>query len=262
MVGGAVGQDDAGASLLSAMTAAGVDVQDVSRADAATGTALVLVDGGGGENQIVVCPGANALVSWRVLRSLMTRPSCANSKWTRRLCWKPHARPRGFFVLNAAPAAPIIPELLERCDLVIVNETEYQLIPALRDAPLVAVTYGGGEVRRSSSTANGWPGGLRRCESPTLPTPSVPGGTPSAPRWSWRSSPDLSTRTLVSSQRRWCRRCQGQLLAACAAAAGALRRGDADCSSARLTSGNAVGAEDATIATEADHDNYSAPGTA
>jgi len=33
--------------------------------------------------------------------------------------------------------------LLERCDLVIVNESEYALIPALASAKLVAVTYGG-----------------------------------------------------------------------------------------------------------------------
>ncbi|HKU31472.1 MAG TPA: PfkB family carbohydrate kinase, partial [Arthrobacter sp.] len=42
-----------------------------------------------------------------------------------------------------APAAPLLPELLDRCDLVIVNETEYALIPELQNAPLVAVTYGG-----------------------------------------------------------------------------------------------------------------------
>jgi hypothetical protein len=51
-------------------------------------------------------------------------------------------RSTGFFVLNAAPAMDLPAELLERCDLVIVNETEYQLIPALADAKLVAVTYG------------------------------------------------------------------------------------------------------------------------
>ena len=48
----------------------------------------------------------------------------------------------GLFVLNAAPAMDLPAELLERCDLVIVNETEYELIPALADAKLVAVTYG------------------------------------------------------------------------------------------------------------------------
>jgi ribokinase len=45
-------------------------------------------------------------------------------------------------VLNAAPAMDLPAELLQRCDLVIVNETEYELIPALADAKLVAVTYG------------------------------------------------------------------------------------------------------------------------
>jgi ribokinase len=49
----------------------------------------------------------------------------------------------GFFVLNAAPAMDLPAELLERCDLVIVNESEYALIPALSSARLVAVTYGG-----------------------------------------------------------------------------------------------------------------------
>ncbi|MGF4045363.1 ribokinase [Paenarthrobacter nitroguajacolicus] len=139
---GAVGQDDAGASLLSAMTAAGVDVQDVSRADAATGTALVLVDGGG-ENQIVVCPGANALVSLEGVTFADDEAVLCQLEVDQEVVLEAARQAKGFFVLNAAPAAPIIPELLERCDLVIVNETEYQLIPALRDAPLVAVTYGG-----------------------------------------------------------------------------------------------------------------------
>ncbi len=52
-------------------------------------------------------------------------------------------RSKGYFVLNAAPAMDLPAELLERCDLVIVNESEYALIPALAEAKLVAVTYGG-----------------------------------------------------------------------------------------------------------------------
>src|SRR5438067_6180648 len=59
---GAVGKDDSGRTLLDAMAAAGVETLDVTQVDAATGTALVLVDSQG-ENQIVVCPGANADVS-------------------------------------------------------------------------------------------------------------------------------------------------------------------------------------------------------
>ena len=139
---GAVGQDDAGRSLLSAMAAAGVDVQDVARADAATGTALVLVDGEG-ENQIVVCPGANASVSLEGVTFADDEAVLCQLEVDQEVVLEAARRAKGFFVLNAAPAAPLIPELLERCDLVIVNETEYELIPALRDAPLVAVTYGG-----------------------------------------------------------------------------------------------------------------------
>ena len=50
---------------------------------------------------------------------------------------------QGVFVLNAAPAMDLPAELLERCDLVIVNESEYALIPALEETKLLAVTYGG-----------------------------------------------------------------------------------------------------------------------
>jgi ribokinase len=59
---GAVGAAD-GAASLDALTADRVDVTHVLRCDAATGTAVVLVDEQTGENQIAVVPGANALVS-------------------------------------------------------------------------------------------------------------------------------------------------------------------------------------------------------
>ncbi|WP_026543110.1 ribokinase [Paenarthrobacter nicotinovorans] len=139
---GAVGQDDAGLSLISAMAGAGVDVQDIARVDAATGTALVLVDSNG-ENQIVVCPGANANVSVERIQFADNEAVLCQLEVDQDVVLEAARRAKGFFALNAAPAAPLIPELLERCDLVIVNETEYELIPALRDAPLVAVTYGG-----------------------------------------------------------------------------------------------------------------------
>lgn len=139
---GAVGQDDAGLSLIGAMAGAGVDVQDIAQMEAATGTALVLVDAEG-ENQIVVCPGANGSVSLEGVSFADKEAVLCQLEVDQNVVLEAARRTKGFFVLNAAPAAPIIPELLERCDLVIVNETEYELIPALRDAPLVAVTYGG-----------------------------------------------------------------------------------------------------------------------
>ncbi|XAS73348.1 ribokinase [Micrococcaceae bacterium Sec5.1] len=139
---GAVGRDEAGRSLLDAMASAGVDVQDIAQVDAATGTALVLVDGEG-ENQIVVCPGANADVSVEGVSFAEEEAVLCQLEVDQDVVLEAARRTKGYFALNAAPAAPIIPELLERCDLVIVNETEYALIPALRTAPLVAVTYGG-----------------------------------------------------------------------------------------------------------------------
>jgi ribokinase len=139
---GAVGQDDAGLGLISAMAGAGVDVHDIARVDAATGTALVLVDSEG-ENQIMVCPGANATVSVESVLFADNEAVLCQLEVDQDVVLETARRTSGFFALNAAPAAPLIPGLLELCDLVIVNETEYELIPALRNAPLVAVTYGG-----------------------------------------------------------------------------------------------------------------------
>lgn len=139
---GAVGDDAQGRLMLEALSAAGADTAGVAVLDGdATGTALIVVDRDG-ENQIVVCPGANAAFSLEgvefgpdetVLCQLeVGLPVVLEAAW----------RAKGFFVLNAAPAMDLPAELLERCDLVIVNETEYELIPALADAKLVAVTYG------------------------------------------------------------------------------------------------------------------------
>src|SRR5699024_9471824 len=52
------------------------------------------------------------------------------------------ARVPGYLVINAAPALPLPAEVVDRADLIIVNETEYRLLPQLESAKLVAVTYG------------------------------------------------------------------------------------------------------------------------
>ncbi|MRH28447.1 ribokinase [Microbacterium sp. SYP-A9085] len=58
---GALGDDDRAAVALSLLADAGVDLAGVSRADAPTGIARITVDAGG-ENTIIVIPGANARV--------------------------------------------------------------------------------------------------------------------------------------------------------------------------------------------------------
>ncbi|AXJ10230.1 ribokinase [Arthrobacter sp. PM3] len=139
---GAVGDDAPGRLMLAALSGAGVDTADVEVLDGgATGTALIVVDRDG-ENQIVVCPGANAGFSLEGVSFGPDETVLCQLEVSLPVVLDAARRSTGFFVLNAAPAMDLPAELLERCDLVIVNESEYQLIPALAGANLVAVTYG------------------------------------------------------------------------------------------------------------------------
>ena len=124
---GAIGDDAFGEEAGVALRAAGVELE-LGRA-ATTGIALILV-AAGGENQIVVVPGANAHVA-------LTSPGGAV------LCQLEvpdevvyaAARNADFFALNAAPARPIGIEP----DLLIVNRLEHEVVSR---GKLVAVTYG------------------------------------------------------------------------------------------------------------------------
>ncbi|MEW1820894.1 ribokinase [Arthrobacter sp. NPDC080031] len=139
---GAVGGDGQGQVMLSSLSSVGVDVSDVAVLDGfATGTALIVVDRDG-ENQIVVCPGANSGFSLESVSFSAGEAVLCQLEVGLPVVLDAARRASGFFVLNAAPAMDLPADLLERCDLVIVNETEYELIPALADAKLVAVTYG------------------------------------------------------------------------------------------------------------------------
>jgi len=124
---GAVGNDPLAEEALAGLHDADVELE-LTRAGT-TGIALILVDGAG-ENQIVVVPGANADV-------VPTSPGGAV------LCQLEvpdevvHAAADGaaFFALNAAPARPIDLEP----DLLIVNRLEHEVVSR---GKLVAVTYG------------------------------------------------------------------------------------------------------------------------
>ncbi|WP_104138829.1 ribokinase [Arthrobacter sp. ZGTC131] len=139
---GAVGDDAQGRLMLESLAGAGVDTSDVAVLDGdATGTALIVVDRDG-ENQIVVCPGANAGFSLAGVEFSAQETVLCQLEVGLPVVLEAARCASGFFVLNAAPAMDLPTELLKRCDLVIVNETEYELIPALAEAKLVAVTYG------------------------------------------------------------------------------------------------------------------------
>ncbi|WP_457966083.1 ribokinase [Arthrobacter sp. D1-29] len=139
---GAVGSDAQGQRMLDALAGAGVDTTDVAVLSEPTGTALIVVDRDG-ENQIVVCPGANSHLSLEGVEFGPEETVLCQLEVGLPVVLGAARRHTGYFVLNAAPAMDLPGELLERCDLVIVNESEYALIPALAQAKQVAVTYGG-----------------------------------------------------------------------------------------------------------------------
>src|SRR5688500_2425894 len=130
---GAVGEDLFADQALAGLVEAEVELHVESTGQ--TGIALILVDAGG-ENQIVVVPGANAEV----------RPVRAGGNVLCQLeiplgVVEAEADSAEFFVLNAAPANPLPRRLLERVDLLVVNRYELE---ALGDEPpgLVALTLG------------------------------------------------------------------------------------------------------------------------
>lgn len=144
LVGG-VGGDLEGRGVREQLTSIGVDASTVQTSDAATGTALIVVDATG-ENSIVVCAGANAAIDAddlgidpgsAVLAQLEVSDAVISAA----------ADAAGFFALNAAPARPLPAGVLERADLVIVNETEYAQLPEVHDAPLLCVTLGAAGAR-------------------------------------------------------------------------------------------------------------------
>lgn len=132
---GAVGRDPFAAQALDLLTADGVDLDRVRIADAPTGTALILV-GGDGENMIAVVPGANGAVSTSdcavldlsagdvlLLQHEIPMETVAHALAL--------ARAAGAIsVLNTAPAHPDRADLLANADIVVANETEFDLYAA------------------------------------------------------------------------------------------------------------------------------------
>jgi len=125
---GCVGGDAYADEALAGLRQAGVDL-DVRATDEPTGIAVILV-GDDGENQIVVVPGANALVGdFKPGRNVLCQleiPDSAVEEARTQADW---------LCVNAAPARP----LRVRADLVVANRYEAE---AIGDQPLVAVTLG------------------------------------------------------------------------------------------------------------------------
>lgn len=139
-----VGDDANAEEALAILRADGVNLLDCGVDPAApTGVALISV-APSGENQIVVAPGANRTL----LPEMLDLPwgdalICQLEVPVETIC-KAAREFDGFFCVNLAPAMTVPSEILQRADLIVVNETEAAFYGELlheTDA-LVAVTHG------------------------------------------------------------------------------------------------------------------------
>lgn len=132
---GAVGRDEFAAAALALLDEAGVDLSMVDHVEGPTGTALILV-GGTGENMIAVVPAANGKVSERqalaavegmaprdLLMLQLEIPAVAVEAALRA------ARTKGVTsIINTAPLTEDAVRLAKLADVVITNETEFELL--------------------------------------------------------------------------------------------------------------------------------------
>jgi ribokinase len=121
---GRVGGDAMADEALALLAAGGVDLTGVEvDPDAPTGVALIAVDPAG-ENQIVVAPGANHRITPEALPARIDTALIVQLELPVATVEAAVARATGFVCANLAPAAPVSDALLQRCDLIVVNESE------------------------------------------------------------------------------------------------------------------------------------------
>ena len=136
----AIGDDAPGQAARALWATEGIEAQAVQTARAPTGAATILLDAAG-ENQIIIIPGANAELALlpgftpsadiAVALAQLETPQAVTAALFRAL-------PGTRRILNVAPAAPILPELLATTDMLVLNETEAAIL-AQREAEPAAL---------------------------------------------------------------------------------------------------------------------------
>ncbi|MFD9729819.1 ribokinase [Streptomyces sp. NPDC059072] len=136
---GAVGADEFGVRLRSALASAGVETAGLRTVEGASGTAHITVDDEGG-NSIIVIPGANALLTGleagdeaRIARAgslLLQLELPLSAVLAGALCARAHGVRT---VLTPAPVQPLPAELLAAVDLLVPNEHEAAALTGLTD---------------------------------------------------------------------------------------------------------------------------------
>ncbi len=132
---GAVGSDNFADMALELLKSSGTDLENVKTTDEATGTALILV-GGDGENMIAVVAGANGKVSPDDARVIIDQMSAGDSLLlqmeidaeTVKTALEA-ARDKGVrSIFNIAPMTDDAAKLAHLADIVVANETEFDLL--------------------------------------------------------------------------------------------------------------------------------------
>lgn len=130
---GKLGEDVFGGSILENFVKVGINTDYVERSKTPTGIAHIWVDGDG-ENRIIIIPGANheieiekAVDAINSIKDLSIVVAQCEIKQEVTLNAFRAAKARGCTtILNPAPYQEISPELLELCDWIIPNETEFR----------------------------------------------------------------------------------------------------------------------------------------
>ncbi len=130
---GKLGRDLFGDSIASNFSNVGISSEYVERSDSPTGVAHIWVDGNG-ENRIIIIPGANheierakAVAAINSIENLSVVVAQCEIKQEVTLAAFKAAKARGCVtILNPAPYQELSQELLELCDWIIPNETEFR----------------------------------------------------------------------------------------------------------------------------------------
>ncbi len=152
-----VGDDAEADQALALLQQQGVDLSHCVRIPgAATGVALICVEQAG-ENQIVVAPGANALHSlpeldWSAFDAVICQLEISVDVISAVV-----ERFKGFLCVNLAPAREVPDRVLERADLIVVNETEARFVGSRLELcrGWVAITQGKRDAVLARESATG-----------------------------------------------------------------------------------------------------------
>ena len=139
-----LGADDMAGEALAGLTQAGVNLDFCRYLDGYnTGLALIWVSDEG-ENKIVVAPGANAAFGEDQLELPHVDALIAQLEIPQETIIAAARGNNAFLTLNAAPVRPLSRPLLERTDLLVVNEIEARAVGAELTgfSGMMATTYG------------------------------------------------------------------------------------------------------------------------